>query len=145
MHIPCARRYCCLFAGAALLLSPATRAAAQSPAIEKIPILLDTDAGTDVDDAFALALILASPELELRGITTSGSDPQTRALHRQGHAHRCAEGSDARQMGGDDRQIWCQETFGPPYGGDRVDEIQFLLPTGAELIVDDVLLFEPGP
>ncbi len=28
--------------------------------------------------------------------------------------------------------------------GDRVDEIRFLLPRGAELLVDDVLLFEPG-
>lgn len=45
-----------------------------------IPILLDTDIGTDVDDAFALALILASPELDLRGITTVGSEPRTRAL-----------------------------------------------------------------
>jgi purine nucleosidase len=28
-------------------------------------IVLDTDIGTDVDDALALALTLASPELEL--------------------------------------------------------------------------------
>jgi hypothetical protein len=28
--------------------------------------------------------------------------------------------------------------------GDRVDEIQFLLPKGAELLLDDVLLYEPG-
>jgi len=33
----------------------------------KIPILLDTDIGSDIDDAFALALILASPELDLVG------------------------------------------------------------------------------
>lgn len=32
-------------------------------------ILLDTDIGTDVDDCLALALILASPELQLEGIT----------------------------------------------------------------------------
>lgn len=44
-----------------------------------IPILLDTDIGTDVDDAFALALILASPELDLHGVTTVGSEPHTRA------------------------------------------------------------------
>ena len=28
--------------------------------------------------------------------------------------------------------------------GDRVEEIQFLLPRGAELLLDDVLLYEPG-
>lgn len=80
MNTRWAGRHCCRFVVAVVFLFPATHAAAQSPAIEKIPILLDTDAGSDVDDAFALALILASPELELRGITTSGSDPQTRAL-----------------------------------------------------------------
>ncbi len=55
--------------------------AAEAADVKKktIPILLDTDIGTDVDDAFALALILASPELDLRGVTTVGSEPQTRA------------------------------------------------------------------
>jgi len=33
-------------------------------------IILDTDIGTDIDDALALALCLASPELDLTGITT---------------------------------------------------------------------------
>jgi inosine-uridine nucleoside N-ribohydrolase len=49
-------------------------------ASKPIPVLLDTDIGTDIDDAFALALVLASPELDLRGVTTVGSDPGTRAL-----------------------------------------------------------------
>lgn len=41
-------------------------------------ILLDTDIGTDVDDAIALALILASPELDLRAITTVSGDTRLR-------------------------------------------------------------------
>lgn len=45
----------------------------------KIPILLDTDIGTDIDDAFALALILQSPELELLGVTTVSGDTEARA------------------------------------------------------------------
>jgi len=45
----------------------------------KTPILLDTDIGTDIDDAFALALILNSPELELLGVTTVAGDTQARA------------------------------------------------------------------
>jgi inosine-uridine nucleoside N-ribohydrolase len=45
----------------------------------KIPILLDTDIGTDVDDAFALALILQSPELDLLAVTTVAGDTQARA------------------------------------------------------------------
>ncbi len=66
--------------GAALLSS--SPLAAEAPDLKKkaISIILDTDIGTDVDDAFALALILASPELDLRGVTTVGTDPRTRAL-----------------------------------------------------------------
>jgi inosine-uridine nucleoside N-ribohydrolase len=42
-------------------------------------IVLDTDIGTDVDDALALALALASPELELVAITTVSGDTTIRA------------------------------------------------------------------
>jgi inosine-uridine nucleoside N-ribohydrolase len=44
------------------------------------PVLLDTDIGTDIDDAFALALAIASPELDLRGVTTVSADAYGRAL-----------------------------------------------------------------
>lgn len=44
-----------------------------------IPVVFDTDIGTDVDDILALALILASPELELKGITTVHADVALRA------------------------------------------------------------------
>jgi inosine-uridine nucleoside N-ribohydrolase len=44
-----------------------------------LPILLDTDIGTDVDDAIALALALASPELDLRAVTTVSGDVELRA------------------------------------------------------------------
>jgi inosine-uridine nucleoside N-ribohydrolase len=65
---------------AGLVFCSAARALAQAPASERSAVLLDADLGSGVDDAFALALILASPELELRGVTTVGSDPQVRAL-----------------------------------------------------------------
>jgi inosine-uridine nucleoside N-ribohydrolase len=48
-------------------------------AAEKVPILFDTDIGSDVDDAFALALALASPEIDLQGVTTVGSGAEDRA------------------------------------------------------------------
>jgi inosine-uridine nucleoside N-ribohydrolase len=55
---------------------------ADAPKQEKktIPVLLDTDIGSDIDDAFALALLLVGPEVELCGVTTVGREPQTRAL-----------------------------------------------------------------
>ncbi len=43
------------------------------------PVLLDTDIADDIDDAFALALSLVSPELEVCGITTVAGDAWTRA------------------------------------------------------------------
>ncbi len=49
------------------------------PAQEKIPILFDFDIGEDIDDTFALATVLASPELDLRGVTTVGHDAFKRA------------------------------------------------------------------
>ena len=43
-----------------------------------IKLLLDTDIGTDVDDALAMGLALASPELELRAVTTVSGDVRLR-------------------------------------------------------------------
>ena len=45
-----------------------------------LPILFDTDIGSDVDDALALGLILAAPEeLELVAVTTVARDVELRA------------------------------------------------------------------
>src|SRR5258708_4225660 len=46
----------------------------------KVPVILDTDLGGSVDEAFALALILGSPELDLRGVTTVSGNTNIRAL-----------------------------------------------------------------
>ncbi|HEY2106178.1 MAG TPA: nucleoside hydrolase [Candidatus Binataceae bacterium] len=57
--------------GAALLV--------QSAFAQRTPIILDTDIGGDIDDAFALALVLASPELDLKAVTTVSGDTMARA------------------------------------------------------------------
>lgn len=44
-----------------------------------IPVVIDSDAGTDVDDALALALALASPEIDLLGVTIVDGDVNLRA------------------------------------------------------------------
>lgn len=44
-----------------------------------IPIVLDTDIGSDVDDALALLLALASPEVRLLGVTVVDGDVGLRA------------------------------------------------------------------
>lgn len=45
----------------------------------RIPVLLDTDIGSDIDDAVALAYLLKKPQCELLGITTVSGDVQKRA------------------------------------------------------------------
>jgi inosine-uridine nucleoside N-ribohydrolase len=42
-------------------------------------VIIDTDIGDDIDDAFALALALRSPELQIVGVTTTFGDTETRA------------------------------------------------------------------
>jgi inosine-uridine nucleoside N-ribohydrolase len=43
-------------------------------------VLLDTDIGSDIDDAICLAYLLAQPECELLGITTVSGEPESRAM-----------------------------------------------------------------
>ena len=45
----------------------------------RIPILIDTDIGDDIDDAAAIIMALNSPELEILGITTVFQDTVKRA------------------------------------------------------------------
>jgi purine nucleosidase len=45
----------------------------------KEKVIIDTDIGDDIDDAFAVALALRSPELEILGITTTFGDTEMRA------------------------------------------------------------------
>jgi purine nucleosidase len=52
---------------------------AQTAASAPEKIIIDTDIGDDVDDAFAVALALKSPEVQILGITTSFGDTETRA------------------------------------------------------------------
>lgn len=46
---------------------------------QPIPVILDTDIGTDMDDVWALALILCSPELDLKLIVTDSHDTVEKA------------------------------------------------------------------
>ena len=42
-------------------------------------VIIDTDIGDDIDDAFAIAFALKSPELEILGISTTFGDTEARA------------------------------------------------------------------
>lgn len=48
--------------------------------IKPVPVLLDTDIGSDPDDAAALAYLLSQPNCDLKGITTVTGQPEIRAM-----------------------------------------------------------------
>ena len=82
-------RVCAARAAAILLFAAAPTLRAQSagssapsmpPAsAAKTKIIIDTDIGDDVDDAFALGLALTSQEVEILGVTTAWGDTKLRA------------------------------------------------------------------
>ena len=60
-------------------------------------IIIDTDIGDDVDDAFALALAVRSPELQILGVmTTFGDNDRLAAMLRQMVAPSLAEPTPAQ-------------------------------------------------
>ena len=85
-HKPFVKTLVGFFIRAAVLVSLAAQpvfaqaslSASSSPAA-KIKIIIDTDIGDDVDDAFAVGLAISSPELEILGITTAWGDTRLRA------------------------------------------------------------------
>jgi inosine-uridine nucleoside N-ribohydrolase len=56
-------------------------------------VIFDTDIGDDIDDVFALGLVLNSPELNVLGVTSAWGDTELRArllqrfLHETGHVN----------------------------------------------------------
>jgi len=76
-------RFCLVLAALLLMLTGAPRMNAQPPASGQATapqlVIIDTDIGDDIDDAFALALALRSPELHILGVTTTFGDTELRA------------------------------------------------------------------
>jgi len=66
-----------LFLSSLGVLLFATLVSAQAP--DRLPVIIDTDIGSDIDDALALALAVASPELDVKAITACGGQADDRA------------------------------------------------------------------
>ena len=69
---------CTTFVVSVCCFAQNSRSAVPQPA-SKEKVIIDTDIGDDIDDAFAVALALRSPELQILGITTTFGDTETRA------------------------------------------------------------------
>jgi inosine-uridine nucleoside N-ribohydrolase len=62
-----------------VLLATTVFVSHSSAATPSIPVVLDTDIGTDIDDAFALAMVVQNKQLDLKAVTTVSGDTQARA------------------------------------------------------------------
>ena len=63
-----------------LLAASTAVIAAPGKSVPKIPVVFVTDIGTDIDDTWALAMLLRCPELDLKLVLTDSNDTQHRAL-----------------------------------------------------------------
>lgn len=66
------------FGFVALMLTPSV-AARSAGAAKKIPVIYDSDIGDDIDDTWALAMLLHSPELDVKLVVGDYGKPQYRA------------------------------------------------------------------
>ncbi|HXI66791.1 MAG TPA: nucleoside hydrolase, partial [Steroidobacteraceae bacterium] len=64
----------------ALVAQLPVEAAAPPASVSPLPVIIDTDVGDDIDDAFALVIALKDPRLEVIGVTTAWGDTRTRTL-----------------------------------------------------------------
>lgn len=106
-----------------------TTAATAKPA-EKV--IIDTDIGDDVDDAFALALALSSQHLQILGVTTAWGDTDLRArlverfLKQTGHADIPVAAGPKTQPGTAFTQAAWAKEFPEPANG-WPDAVDFIL------------------
>jgi len=71
----------CLLCAAALMPARIALADAAAPDTARpLPVIIDTDVGDDIDDAFALTVALKDSRLEVLGVTTAWGDTRTRTL-----------------------------------------------------------------
>jgi purine nucleosidase len=115
--------------GDAALSSPTGQARS---AVEKI--IIDTDIGGDIDDAFAVALALQCPEFEIVGITTAWGDTTlrarllTRLLKETGHAEiPVAVGIVKHPAGKQDTLTQARYAEATPAGQNYPNAVEFLL------------------
>jgi len=110
-----------------------SNSSASAGAIGKTKIILDTDIGDDVDDAFALGLALQSPEVEILAVTTAWGDTALRArmarrmLSENGRREiPVAEGIVTTSKTKFSQGEWAEKG---PTAATRIDAVEFLLET----------------
>jgi purine nucleosidase len=78
-HFEVHRRFIAAFILLSLTLLPCVAVAQAATPKQSQLVIIDTDIGDDIDDAFAVGLALSSPELKILGITSAWGDTALRA------------------------------------------------------------------
>jgi inosine-uridine nucleoside N-ribohydrolase len=108
-----------------------------------VPLVLDTDIGGDVDDAYALALALRHPEIDLRAVTTVSGDAELRArvAARLLHIAGRPDVEVAVGIGGDGDRAWAgNDGAGVPPG----DHAPLSKRDAVTLLLEDSLASAPA-
>lgn len=137
--------FVCILAILALLAGPLacpmSHAASRGP--KKIAVIFDTDICDDIDDTWALAMLLQSPQFDVKLITTAVGNTESKArvvakfLQTVGRTD-IPIGIGVRQHQGDHRQdAWAKDYNLSSYPGK-------IYPDGVQAIVDTVAN-SPGP
>jgi inosine-uridine nucleoside N-ribohydrolase len=126
----------CLFA--VCLMIPSSRAADTATA-KPTPVILDTDIGDDIDDTWALALLLKSPELDLKLVVGDYGKAQYRAqllakfLERAGRSDvPVGVGLDVAPHGDGRQAAWVKDYDLKSYPGK-------VLTNGVQAIIDTIM------
>lgn len=104
-----------------------------------IPVILDTDLGTDIDDSWALAMLLKSPELDLKLVTTATGDTRYRAALAARLLECGCRGEVALAPGRDAGDYAYDRTILPWVEGYELAAYPNLKPAAAEAIVELVM------
>lgn len=124
-----------------LLALAAGLLAAPAPAAQpaRLPVILDTDIGDDIDDTWALGLLLKCPELDVKLVVGDHGKPLYRAkllakfLERAGRTDiPIGLGLDTRQHGGGRQSAWVADYSLNRYPGK-------IYPDGVQAIIDTIL------
>ena len=126
-----------LWLGLTLTALPARAAETQPAKPAPVPVILDTDIGDDIDDTWALALLLKSPELDLKLVVGDYGEAQYRArllaklLERAGRTNvPVGVGLDIAPHGDGRQAAWVKDYDLKSYPGKvRADGVQAIIDT----------------
>ena len=126
-----------LLLGLALATQPAAGAETKPTQLAPIPVILDTDIGDDIDDTWALGLLLKSPELDLKLVVGDYGRAQYRAkllarlLERAGRSDvPVGIGLDREPRGNGRQAAWVKDYDVKQYPGKiHADGVQALIDT----------------